>query len=85
MIVADKDDQKLLEKYEIEDVAKIYTLNDMISGDVSFAATDVTDSYLLDGVRKIGSRASTQSIVMRASTGSVRIIDTMHNLAVSTS
>ncbi len=85
LIVRDKDDQKLMAKYGIEDVTKIYTLNDMIAGDVSFAATGVTDGYLLDGVRVMGSRASTQSIVMRASTGSVRIVDTMHNRSHSTS
>ncbi len=85
LLVRDKEDQKLISKYGIKDVSKIYALNDMISGDVSFAATGVTDGYLLDGVRQLGARASTQSIVMRASTGSVRIIDTMHNRSHSTS
>ena len=85
LVVQDKDDEKLMAKYDISDVTKIYTLNDMIAGDVSFAATGVTDGYLLDGVRRAGSRASTQSMVMRASTGSVRIIDTMHNRSVNMS
>ncbi|MCP4933117.1 MAG: fructose-bisphosphatase class II family protein [bacterium] len=85
LLVRDKEDQKLIKKYEIPDISKIYTLNDMISGDASFAATGVTDGYLLDGVRKAGSKASTQSIVMRASTGSVRIIDTIHDCSLSMS
>ncbi len=79
LVARDKEDLRLLHKYEIDDVDKIYTLEDMIGGDVTFAATGVTDGYLLDGVRGAGSHSSTQSIVMRASTGSVRIIDTMHN------
>lgn len=74
----DKEDKRLVAKYQIDDAAKIYTLKDMIAGDVTFAATGVTDGYLLEGVRRAGSRSSTQSIVMRASTGSVRVIDTMH-------
>ena len=83
--VRDKEDQKLLAKYEITDATKIYSLNDMIAGDVTFAATGVTDGYLLDGVRRSGSKSSTQSIVMRAITGNVRIIDTMHNNEVTLS
>ncbi len=74
-----KEDQKLIAKYGIDDPARIYTLTDMIGGDVTFAATGVTDGHLLDGVRRSKNRSSTQSLVMRASTGSVRIIDTMHN------
>ena len=75
----DNADKKLIAKYEIDDVAKIYTLDDMIGGDVTFAATGVTDGYLLDGVRRVGTGSSTQSMVMRASTGILRVIDTMHN------
>ncbi len=85
LLVRDKDDQQLISKYGIEDVSKIYTLNDMIAGDVSFAATGVTDGYLLEGVRKAASKAWTQSMVMRASTGSLRLIDTMHNCSVNMS
>jgi fructose-1,6-bisphosphatase II / sedoheptulose-1,7-bisphosphatase len=74
-----KEDHRLIARYGISDAQKIYSLTDMIGGDVTFAATGVTDGYLLDGVRRAGSRSSTQSIVMRASTGSVRVIDTIHN------
>jgi len=38
----------------------------------------VTDGYLLDGVRRDGGRATTQSMVMRSSSGCIRIIDTIH-------
>jgi fructose-1,6-bisphosphatase II / sedoheptulose-1,7-bisphosphatase len=73
-----KEDKRLIAKSGIEDPSKIYTLDDMVAGDVTFAATGVTDGYLLDGVRHSGEQASTQSIVMRAATGTVRIIDTIH-------
>ncbi len=81
LVLRDGSDRKLLDKYEIDDISRIYSLDDMIGGDVTFAATGVTDGYLLEGVRRGGLQSSTQSIVMRASSGSVRIIDTMHNHA----
>ena len=80
-----KEDQKLLDKYNIEDATKIYALSDMIAGDVTFAATGVTDGYLLDGVRRSSWQSTTQSIVMRASSRSVRVIDTMHRHALDMS
>ena len=84
LVLRNKDDERLVKQYEISDLGKVYRLDDMIGGDVSFAATGVTDGHLLDGVRRSGTRASTQSIVMRASTGTVRMIDASHNEAAST-
>jgi len=85
LVLRNKDDKRLVEQYDIADLSRIYTLDDMIGGDVSFAATGVTDGYLLDGVRHAGTRVSTQSIVMRASSGTVRMIDTWHNEAMQSS
>jgi fructose-1,6-bisphosphatase II / sedoheptulose-1,7-bisphosphatase len=44
-----------------------------------FAATGVTDGSMVRGVRRFGKGAETQSIVMRSSTGTVRVVDTFHN------
>ena len=44
-----------------------------------FAATGVTDGTMLRGVRRYGSGATTQSMVMRSKTGTVRIIEAQHN------
>ena len=46
-----------------------------------FAATGITDGELLRGVHYTGSGATTQSIVMRSRTGTIRRIDTTHGLA----
>ena len=40
-----------------------------------FAATGITDGELLRGVRYWGDGASTQSLVMRSKSGTIRIID----------
>ena len=44
-----------------------------------FAATGVTDGSLLKGVRRTANGATTQSLVMRSKTGTVRVIDAVHN------
>nr|HEX4315881.1 class II fructose-bisphosphatase [Kofleriaceae bacterium] len=59
----------------------IYSTEDLAKGHVMFAATGVTKGYLLDGVRFIGGAAKTQSIVMRSKSGTVRVIDSTHQLA----
>lgn len=54
---------------------------DLVSGeDVFFSATGVTDGDLLRGVRYYGGGAYTQSIVMRAKSGTVRMVDAYHRL-----
>ena len=61
------------------DLDRIYTLEDMASGDCIFAATGVTDGSLLDGVkRRKGGCITTESIVMRASSGTVRRVKGEH-------
>jgi fructose-1,6-bisphosphatase II len=51
---------------------------------IVFAATGVSQSPLLEGVRVIGSIATTHSVLMRARTGTVRFIETNHDLARKT-
>ena len=53
---------------------------DLASGDVMFACTGVTDGPMLKGVRRFANGASTHSLVMRSKTGTVRVIETTHNL-----
>jgi len=48
------------------------------AGDVIFAATGVTDGNMLQGVRRTATTLSTESVAMRASTGTVRWIRMQH-------
>ncbi|GAA0358129.1 class II fructose-bisphosphatase [Bacillus horti] len=60
---------------------QILRMDDLVKGDdCIFAATGVTDGELLRGVRFKGSSASTQSVVMRAKSGTVRFIQADHRL-----
>ena len=54
-------------------------MTDLAKGDVMFAATGVTDGSMVKGVRRERQGAVTNSIVMRSSTGTVRVIEAHHN------
>jgi fructose-1,6-bisphosphatase II / sedoheptulose-1,7-bisphosphatase len=62
----------------VEDLNRIYDLHDLAKGDVIFAATGVTDGSLLDGVKRRKDVVTTESVVMRASTGTVRWVRGEH-------
>lgn len=63
------------------DFEKILTMDDLVSSeDVFFAATGITDGELLKGVRYFGDGASTDSLVVRGLTGTVRQINATHRL-----
>lgn len=56
----------------IENLHKIYAIPDMVKGDVIFAATGITSGYMLEGVRFGPGVTETETLVMQASTKSVR-------------
>lgn len=63
------------------DFDKVLTMDDLVSSeDVFFAATGITDGELLKGVRYFGDGASTDSLVVRGLTGTVRRIEATHRL-----
>jgi fructose-1,6-bisphosphatase II len=61
------------------DFDSVLTMDDLVSSsDVFFAATGITDGELMDGVRYIANGATTESIVVRGETGTVRRIKATH-------
>ena len=65
-------------KMGIEDIARVYRVDELASGDVMFAATGVTDGFLLRGVRLTSRGAETHSVVMRSRSGTIRFIRARH-------
>lgn len=62
------------------DLKRVMMRRDLVSGrDVFFAATGVTDGDMLQGVRYARRGATTESIVMRSRSGTVRIVNGEHN------
>lgn len=62
-------------------VKKIYRAEDLVTGPGTiFCATGITSSWLLPGVKLVGRRATTFSILMRARSRTVRYIQAVHDL-----
>ncbi|GAA4522712.1 MULTISPECIES: class II fructose-bisphosphatase [Nonomuraea] len=63
------------------DLGQVLTTNDLVkSDDVFFAASGITQGELMDGVRYRGGVAMTQSLVMRGRSGTIRKIESEHQL-----
>jgi fructose-1,6-bisphosphatase II / sedoheptulose-1,7-bisphosphatase len=60
----------------ISDIRRKYSMQEMASGDVIFSASGVTDGSLLKGVHFRNGFAETETVVLRAKTGTVRRIKT---------
>lgn len=73
LLFRNADEKARAHKWGISDLNRIYHLEDLARGDCIFAATGVTDGSLLAGVkRRKDGRMTTESVVMRASSGTVR-------------
>ncbi len=63
------------------DLDHVLTTDDLVAGDnCFFAATGITDGEVLKGVHYDRNGATTQSLVMRSKSGTVRLIDARHRL-----
>jgi len=81
LLFRNDDERARARKWGITDLDKIYDLKELAKGDCIFAATGVTDGSLLAGVKRLpGSKLTTDSVVMRASTGTVRWVKGEHRL-----
>jgi fructose-1,6-bisphosphatase II / sedoheptulose-1,7-bisphosphatase len=73
LVFRNDDEKARAYKWGITDLNKIYDLTELAKGDCIFAASGVTDGSLLKGVKRLRTgRLTTESVVMRASTGTVR-------------
>ena len=79
LLFRNDDERARARKWGITDLNKIYDLEELAKGDCIFAATGVTDGSLLDGVKhRRGGVMTTESVVMRASSGTVRWVKGEH-------
>ncbi|QYJ07194.1 class II fructose-bisphosphatase [Qipengyuania flava] len=80
LVFRNDDEKARAAKWGIEDLDRIYTRDDLVKGDCIFAATGVTSGSLLEGVKyRRGGTMTTESVVMRASSGTVRWIKGEHS------
>jgi fructose-1,6-bisphosphatase II len=73
-----KEEMERAKTMGVDDVNKVYRLEDLARSDVMFAATGVTFGDFLRGVRFFSGGANTYSVVMRSKSRTIRYIDTTH-------
>ncbi len=79
LLFRNDDEKSRAKRHGITDLDQKYTLMDLASGDVMFAATGVTTGTMLRGVRRFAGGATTHSIVMRSKSGTVRLVEAKHD------
>ena len=81
LLFRNDDERSRARKWGIDDLDRVYDLNDLAKGDCIFAATGVTDGSLLQGVKRLrGGKMTTESVVMRASSGTIRWVKGEHRI-----
>jgi fructose-1,6-bisphosphatase class II len=73
-----EDERNRLREAGIDDLSRTYGPADLVGDNVMFAATGVTNGHLLSGVRYFRGGATTNSVVMRSRTRTVRWIEAHH-------
>ncbi|CCQ73665.1 class II fructose-bisphosphatase [Magnetospira sp. QH-2] len=80
LLLRTNEDHTKAREMGLSDPSRIFSAADMASGDIMLAATGVTRSVLLRGVRRSGDSAVTHSLVMRSATGTLRYLQSRHSL-----
>jgi fructose-1,6-bisphosphatase II / sedoheptulose-1,7-bisphosphatase len=81
LLFRNDDERARAAKWGVTDLDKQYDLSELAKGDCIFAATGVTDGSLLAGVKRKGGKImTTESVVMRASSGTVRWVKGEHRI-----
>ena len=72
LLFRNEDERGRASKAGITNFDRVYTRDDLVTGDVIFAATGVTDGNLVPGIKREVGFVTAETILMRSKTGSVR-------------
>ena len=72
LLFRNADEKTRAAKAGITDLDRVYTRDDMVTDDVIFAATGVTGGTLLPGIKREVGWVTTETLLMRSKTGSMR-------------
>lgn len=81
LLFRNDDERGRARKWGITDLDRVYSMNEMASGDVIFAATGVTDGSMLEGVHNTPLGITTDTVAMRSKTKTIRRVKTVHGHA----
>lgn len=79
LVYRNSEEEQRAESMGITDKQRVYTAEELARGEVMFAATGVTTSDFLKGVRFFAHGAQTHSLVMRSKTGTIRLVTATHH------
>ena len=80
LLFRNDDERGRAQKAGITNLDRVYTRDDLVTGDVIFAATGVTDGSLVPGIKREPGFVTAETILMRSKTGSVRRMTYRHPL-----
>ncbi len=72
LVFRNDDERARARRVGIEDLDRVYSRDDMVTADVIFAATGVTDGSIVSGIRREVGYLTAETILMRSKTGSMR-------------
>ncbi|GGL64831.1 class II fructose-bisphosphatase [Wenxinia marina] len=72
LLFRNDDERGRAKKAGITNLDRVYTRDDLVTGDVIFAATGVTDGSLVPGIRREPGYVTAETILMRSKSGSIR-------------
>ena len=78
LLFRNEDEKGRARKAGITNFDRVYTRDDMVTNDVIFAATGVTDGSILPGIKREPGLLTAETILMRSKTGSVRRMTYQH-------
>ncbi len=81
LLFRNDDERGRAAKAGITDFNRIYARDDMVTSDVIFAATGVTQGSLVEGMKPRGDFIETQTLLLRSSTGERRLMTCRHKVA----
>ncbi len=79
LIFRTDDEKKRAQKMGVQNLDRIYKIDELAKGNVMFAATGVTTGAFLEGVNFFHNGCTTDSVVMRSETGTIRRIKARHH------
>lgn len=83
LVFKNEEERSRAARMGIQDPNRIYGIHDLAKGNVMFCATGVTQGTFLSGIRFFNGGATSHSVVMRSSTGTIRYIQTEHRFSKS--
>jgi fructose-1,6-bisphosphatase/sedoheptulose 1,7-bisphosphatase-like protein len=82
LIFRNDDEKSRATKMGVQDFERIYKIDELARGNVMFSATGVTTGTLLKGVNFFHNGATTESVVMRSATGTIRYLKATHRFDI---